>query len=428
MKKPKVLMLGWEFPPIINGGLGVACLGLSKALSEHADLTMIIPRSSADFRVNNVELIGLNNLDIEGFKHSGSGILYEGFSKVNEIATDILPYKSSSYDLEILSEEKRKKIIHKQEIDRLKNIFKSGELYGDDVRDKVMEFARQAKLIALSKDFDVIHCHDWMTFPAGVEIQAMTGKPLILHVHSLEYDRAGASSRSWVYELERWAMEQANVIIPVSQYTGNVAQYHYGVDPGKIFPIHNGTEYVKAFREKKSFPENLVLFLGRLTEQKGPEFFLEIADRVVKNDNKVRFVMAGTGDRLKKLIETGAFRQLGNKVHFTGFLNKEKVHKLYALSDVYCMPSVSEPFGLSALEAAQFGVPCVISKQSGVAEVLNGSLKADYWDVFKMGDHISSVLENKRLKNKLVKEAFKNLEECTWEKAALKVRHVYDAV
>ncbi|WMJ73197.1 glycosyltransferase [Cytophagaceae bacterium ABcell3] len=432
MRKPKVLMLGWEFPPVINGGLGVACLGLSRALSAYADLTVILPKSSPDFRVNNVELIGLNNLDVDELRRSSSSsVLYQGFSeKVSEIPVDVLPYSSTLYDT-LVTQEKMKALQEDVEtVDnvRLKNIFKSGELYGADVHEKVYEFARQAKLLAAQKDFDVIHCHDWMTIPAGLEVQAMTGKPLVLHVHSLEYDRAGAHSRSWVYEIERLGMHSADMVIPVSYYTGSIAQHHYGVDPAKIVAIHNGTDPVVPFKAEKHFPEDLVLFLGRITEQKGPEFFLEVADQVVKTNPNVRFVMAGTGDRLKSLIEGGAYRQIGHKFHFTGFLNKEKVHNLYAMSDVYCMPSVSEPFGLSALEAAQFGVPCVISKQSGVAEVLNGSLKADFWDVKKMGEHISSLLEDKSLKESLIKEANKNLLDCTWEKAAEKVRHVYDYV
>jgi len=178
----------------------------------------------------------------------------------------------------------------------------------------------------------------------------------------------------------------------------------------------------------KDFPEKLILFLGRITGQKGPQYFLDIASKVIEHVPNVRFVMAGTGDRLRSLIETGAYKQIGNKFHFTGFLNKEKVQKLLSIADVYCMPSVSEPFGLSALEAAQFGIPCVISKQSGVSEVLYGALKADFWDVDKMAGHIISLLQNETLKETVIRDAFNDLENLTWDKAAEKVAGIYSKV
>jgi glycogen(starch) synthase len=293
---------------------------------------------------------------------------------------------------------------------------------------KVSEFAKYATRLAKGKEFDIIHCHDWMTFLAGIEIKSVTKKPLVLHVHSLEYDRAGPESQGWVYQLERWAMNYADIIIPVSQYTGSIAQNHYGVNPSKIFPVHNGADPVHVFYNKKDFPEKLILFLGRVTGQKGPQYFLDIAAKVIQHVPNVRFVMAGTGDQLKGLIETGAYKNIGTKFHFTGFLHKEKVHKLFAIADVYCMPSVSEPFGLSALEAAQFGIPCVISKQSGVSEVLFGALKADFWDVDKMASHIISLLQNDALREAVIKDAYNDLQMCTWEKAAQKVNEVYHKI
>lgn len=422
MKKPKILMLGWEFPPIINGGLGVACLGLCKALAKYADLTMIIPKSDPAFRVENVDLVGLNNMDIEKLRKVEKSRYYEEFAKVHEVEANISPYETvggSSFDV------MKGKTGMDFKIEGNFNIFQMGDLYGDDVIGKVIEYAKYTARIAAGKDFDVIHCHDWMTFLAGIEIKALTGKPLVLHVHSLDYDRGGPESRGWVYEIERWAMHYADIVIPVSRYTGSIAQGHYDVDPSKIFPVHNGADPVHVFHDTKDFPEKLILFLGRVTGQKGPQYFLDIASRVIEHVPNVRFVMAGTGDRLRNLIESGAYKQIGNKFHFTGFLNKEKVHKLLSIADVYCMPSVSEPFGLSALEAAQFGIPCVISKQSGVSEVLFGALKADFWDVDKMAGHIISLLQNESLREAVIKNAFQDLENCTWEKAAEKVADLY---
>ncbi|MFN6946020.1 MAG: glycosyltransferase family 4 protein [Cytophagaceae bacterium] len=425
MKKPKVLMLGWEFPPIINGGLGVACLGLSKALSEHAELSMILPKTDPDFMVNQVELIGLNNVEIENLKKVETGKFYEKYvQEVETIETEMLPYggKSTKGKYEILSENE---IENDYDLNSGLNIFKFGDLYGEDIMYKVVEYAKYATRIAANKKFDIIHCHDWMTFIAGMEIKHLTGKPLIVHIHSLEFDRGGPESFNWVYDIEKQAMHYADFVIPVSEYTGSIAESHYGVPANKIYPVHNGADPVHVFHDIKDFPEKLILFLGRVTGQKGPQFFLDIAAKVIEHAPDVRFVMAGTGDKLKALIETGAYKMIGNKFHFTGFLNKEKVHKLLSIADVYCMPSVSEPFGLSALEAAQFGVPCVISKQSGVSEVLYGALKADYWDVNKMASHIISLLQNDSLRQTVIRDAFNDLQACTWERAAEKVNDIY---
>ncbi len=418
-------MLGWEFPPIINGGLGVACLGLSKALSQYVDLKVLLPKSDPSFFVDNVELIGLNNIDIEQYKKISTTEKYQEFAtSIEEIETNINPYESYRTDTEILTS---RTLSRKNSIEN-RNGFKIENLYGEDVVSKVTEFSQYAAAYAETIDFDVVHCHDWMTFLAGIEIKARTNTPLVLHVHSLEYDRSGPESQGWVYQLERRAMHYADLIIPVSHYTGAIAQNHYDIPSGKVFPVHNGADPVLVYRDKKDFPEKLILFLGRVTGQKGPQYFLDIAAKVIQHVPNVRFVMAGTGDQLKGLIENGAYKNIGTKFHFTGFLNKEKVHKLFSIADVYCMPSVSEPFGLSALEAAQFGIPCVISKQSGVSEVLFGALKADFWDVDKMASHIISLLQNPTLRDSVVKDAFHDLQSCTWEKAADQVKEIYKKV
>jgi glycosyltransferase involved in cell wall biosynthesis len=304
-------------------------------------------------------------------------------------------------------------------------LFKMGELYGSDLGAKVVEFSKVCAKLAMMQDFDVVHAHDWMTFLAGVEVKKATGKPLVVHVHASQYDRAGADARGWIFELEKFGMEQADRVIPVSRYTGKIVAGHYGIDPAKIRPVHNGADPVEVFQTRKKFPEKLVLFLGRLTAQKGPEFFLEIAARVLDANPDVRFVMAGTGEKLRPLIESGAFRGLGGHFHFTGFLTKEKVNELLSMTDIYCMPSVSEPFGLSALEAAQFGIPAVISKQSGVAEVLKGALKADFWDVPLMAKHINDLLGDADLRARIVQQAQADMAAATWDAAAAKVVEIY---
>lgn len=425
MKRMRVLKLGWEFPPLINGGLGVACLGLSKALAKHVDLTVVVPRSSPEADFKDFELRGLNDLSLDQIRKVESKYTYESFAQVRNVPIFLDPYDTSGTSLDILEKTEGGEVKFSETTRVQLDSFKIGELYGPDLGNKVIEFSKVAAKLALLEDFDVIHAHDWMTFLAGVEVKKATGKPLVVQIHATQYDRAGADARGWIYDLEKYGMEQADRVIPVSRYTGEIVTGHYGIDPAKVRPVHNGADPVDVFVTKKKFPEKLVLFLGRLTAQKGPEFFLEIASKVLEKNRDVRFVVAGTGEKLRPLIETGAFRGLGGHFHFTGFLNKEKVNDLLSMTDVYCMPSVSEPFGLSALEAAQFGIPAVISKQSGVAEVLKGALVADFWDVDLMAKHISDLLTDDELRANVVEQAEKDIAAATWDAAAVKVFDIY---
>lgn len=425
MKRLRVLKLGWEFPPLINGGLGVACLGLSKALSKSVDLTVVVPKSAPDASFEGFDLRGLNELSIEQLRKVEGKYQYESFAQVRNVPIFLDPYDTSGTSLDILERTPGGEVTFSETTRQQLDSFKIGELYGPDLGNKVVEFSKIAAKLALLEDFDIIHAHDWMTFLAGVEVKKATGKPLVVHLHASQYDRAGADARGWIYDIEKYGMEEADRVIPVSRYTGEIVIGHYGIDPKKVRPVHNGADPVDVFVTKKKFPEKLVLFLGRLTAQKGPEFFLEIASKVLEKNRDVRFVVAGTGEKLRPLIETGAFRGLGGHFHFTGFLNKEKVNDLLSMTDVYCMPSVSEPFGLSALEAAQFGIPAVISKQSGVAEVLKGALVADFWDVDLMAKHISDLLTDEELREKVVEQAKLDIAASTWDAAAAKVVDIY---
>ena len=428
MKRLRVLKLGWEFPPLINGGLGVACLGLSKALAKHVDLTVIVPKSAPDTSFEGFDVRGLNQLSIDQLKTVEGKYRYESFAQVRNVPIFLDPYETGDTSTAVLERTPGGEVAFSETTRKQLDSFKIGELYGPDLGNKVIEFSKVAAKLALLEEFDVIHAHDWMTFLAGVEVKKATGKPLVVHLHASQYDRAGADARGWIYDLEKYGMEQADRVIPVSHYTGEIVIGHYGIDPKKVRPVHNGADPVDAFVTKKKFPEKLVLFLGRLTAQKGPEFFLEIATKVLEQNRDVRFVVAGTGEKLRPLIETGAFRGLGGHFHFTGFLNKEKVNDLLSMTDVYCMPSVSEPFGLSALEAAQFGIPAVISRQSGVAEVLKGALVADYWDVELMAKHINDLLTDDEMRARVVEQAEKDIAASTWDAAAAKVLEIYREV
>lgn len=443
VKRPRVLKLGWEFPPLINGGLGVACLGLSRALAKHADLRVVVPRAAPEVKYDGFRLTGLNNLGAKDLRPTEDKYRYESFAEIKRVPIPLDPYASDETKVEKVSREPdalRKpnnlcepdepqepddEIPLSQTTKNQLEIFKKGDLYGGDLGAKVIEFSKVAAQLAMKWDFDIIHAHDWITFLAGIEVKKATGKPLVVHVHASQYDRAGADDRGWIYEIEKYGMQEADRVIPVSRYTGEICAGHYGINRRKIRPIHNGADPVRVFQTEKAFPEKLVLFLGRLTAQKGPEFFLEIAGKVLKSNKNVRFVMAGTGERLKPLLESSAFRGLGGRMHVTGFLNKDKVNELLSMTDVYCMPSVSEPFGLSALEAAQFGIPAVISRQSGVAEVLKGALTSDYWDTDRMAGHINALLTDDQLREQIVKQAASDIQASTWDAAAEKVVAVY---
>jgi glycogen synthase len=422
---PKVLMLGWEFPPVINGGLGVACHDLCIALAKHANVTMIIPKSNPDFVVKNLELIGLNTIDAKTLRNIGHADSYKKIKQVHFIMSDLNPYYNSpngnNGNANVSSQYIKKVQVGNDTFD----IFSIDDLYGGNVIEKVTVFGKLAAKLACSMDFDIIHAHDWMTMIAGMEIKAQTGKPLVVHIHSLEVDRGGPHSKGWVYQMEKKGMETADVLMPVSDFTGNIIREYYHIDPAKIFTIHNGIRPVTPFKSEKLFKEKMVLFVGRLTRQKGPEYFLEIAERVVKADPEVRFVMAGTGEYFNQLLEKAAQKGIAHRFHLTGFLNLDKVRTLLSIADVYVMPSVSEPFGLSAVEAVQFGIPSVISKQSGVAEVLKGALKFDFWDINRASNYILSLLHDDVLVEKIREDAFKDLESISWDKSAARVLEGY---
>lgn len=441
----KVLMLGWEFPPLINGGLGIACLGLGRAMAQQVELSFILPKVDPAFLVEQLELIGLNHLDDRAIDRDRMEKSLADIANVKwiegEVASRLLPYQLEEIEraagrgeiTKTTVEKTKKTLAGEKVIDRLKAVglderlamFRDDTLYGEDVGERVWAYAQVAASLAEDMDFDIVHAHDWMTFVAGMEIKKRTGKPLVLHVHSLNYDRGGPDARGWIFEIEQNAMQAADLVIPVSRYTGTICTGHYGVDPAKVHFVHNGADPVDTYRSESPFKDGLVLFLGRLTGQKGPRFFLEIAAKVLEKNPNVAFVMAGTGEKMAELIEYGAFKDVGDRLHFTGFLNKEKVNKLLSMTDVYCMPSVSEPFGLSAIEAAQYGIPAVISKQSGVAEVMTHARNADFWDVDLMASHISDLLTDPEAREEAIQYSLEDQKNCTWEAATERIIELY---
>jgi glycosyltransferase involved in cell wall biosynthesis len=277
----------------------------------------------------------------------------------------------------------------------------------------------------------VIHAHDWLTYPAGIAAKSVSGKPLVVHMHATEFDRSGKNVNQNVYDIERKGMEEADRVITVSDLTKKIVIENYGIDPSKIYTVHNAVEPTedKDFGNiRKNVKEKVVTFLGRITFQKGPDYFIEAANKILQKDENVRFVMAGTGDMMNKMIKRVAELKIGTKFHFTGFLKGEEVNRMFAMSDVYVMPSVSEPFGISPLEAMRSNVPVVISKQSGVSEILKHALKVDFWDVDALADSIYGLLNYKGLSSMFISHGKEEVDNLKWENAAFKVKEVYETV
>lgn len=399
----RVLMFGWEFPPHSSGGLGTACYGLTKGLTnQDTDVTFILPSTAK----------------IEKSKAHVKLIVAENIKevKIKQVDSLLVPYiNSETYG-------KRYHRFSKS---------KSSSIYGNDLYEEVQRYAQQAALIAREELHDIIHCHDWMTYPAGIEAKKVSGKPLVIHVHATEFDRTGDNPNQYVYDIEKKGMEEADHIMSVSQFTKNKIIKHYDINPEKITVVHNAVEfnenrYDNSFKLKDNEP--LVLFLGRITLQKGPDYFLYAAKRVLEIMPHVKFVIAGNGDMEGFIIEKAAEMGIADRVLFTGFLSGKDVDRIYSMADLYVMPSISEPFGITPLEAMRNNTPVLISKQSGVSEVLTHALKVDFWDTEKMANQIIGVLRYKQLHQCLQENGAKEITKFDWNIPARKCIDVYDKV
>lgn len=424
MRKPKILMLGWEFPPSISGGLGVACYGLCKALAKECDIHLILPKAAPGIILPGVNIIDLSTLEIKEFFTKKELLSLTKVIKEEKVQFNISPYPSSpsNYTSEQTYKVEKERTT---DIQQIKTGLKERDLYGLNTYEKIAYYSDIVVKVAGQIEFDVIHAHDWITFQAGIKLKEKFKKPFLIHIHSLNYDRLGPDEKGRVYDIEKKAMWLADRIIAVSNYTASIITDHYKIRRNKITVVHNGIDPVKAFKTDKKFPEKLVLFMGRITLQKGPEYFLETAYKVLQKYSNVRFAIAGAGDKLKQMIKDGAYREVGNKLHYTGFLERTEVHSLLSMTDVYCMPSLSEPFGLAAVEAVQFGIPVVITNRSGAAEVLSSALTADFWDTEKMSEMIVRLLTDNAFYTSKVKQGKKDLKHITWDISAEKVVKLY---
>jgi glycosyltransferase involved in cell wall biosynthesis len=423
-------MLGWEYPPLFSGGLGIATQGIVKSLRHRASVTLILPSGGEALDLSNVRVIGLHCISQEEVDLDAVADSLLGYAAaIHRLPLGLSPYQFENEALWSRGSWQSRGIESAgQRLEAVHSIFADANPYGGDFHRKVQLYTLLVTQLASRIDFDIIHAHDWITFAAGLIIRERSGKPLVVHVHSLETDRAGAHTRNQIYSIERDALNQADAIVAVSQYTKLQMCRHYGIPPTRIDVVHNGIDPAVKPRSNHVLRDKYVVFLGRLTYQKGPEFLLETAEKVVRVFPRVKFVVAGTGDEFAHLLETSAYKKLGNKFIFAGFLSKQRVDDLLSVADVYFMPSVSEPFGITALEAVQHQVPTVLSSQSGAAEVIQASLHADFWDTDKYANYIHALLRYHKLGKVLSDQASAGLATLTWDHTAEKLTDLYKRV
>ncbi len=423
----KVLMFGWEFPPHISGGLGTACYGLTKGLaSTGTEVLFVMPSASGDEDQESVRIINASDVEL---RESLSDL--ERFTekvRFMKIDSNLVPYLDPVEFKKMISEdmEGRREWFRVHYGDK----YKFSGKYGANLMEEVARYALIAGEIAIENSFDVIHAHDWLTYLAGITAKRFSGKPLVVHVHATEYDRSGTNINTQVYDIERAGMEAADKVITVSNLTRNIVINKYGIEPSKVVTVHNAVDFqnFEQLEVERGVNDKIVTFLGRITFQKGPEYFIEAAAKVLSRYPDVRFVMAGSGDMLNRSIRRVARLGIAHRFHFTGFLKGDDVKRMFAHSDVYVMPSVSEPFGISPLEAMRSNVPAIISKQSGVAEVLKHAIKVDFWDIDAMADAIYSLLTYPAISKMAVRCGLDEVNALRWEHAAEQINSIYNEV
>ncbi len=458
----KVLMLGWEYPPHISGGLGTACEGLSTALARlGVRIDFAVPHLFGGEQAPHMNLVD----SCRGKKRVGSDASEIALDRQVEavalaqnitafrVPSYLQPYTSPQSFASFLREKGASRFFERSlpeaertlDLGTLAQLFlpqmqklfprdsrqKSVERYSGDLFGEVARYTEDLISLMAHGRFDVIHAHDWLTYPAGVALRELTGRPLIAHVHSLEYDRSGSGGNERILQIERMGLESADAVVTVSYYTRNLVHKLHGIPNERIFVVHNGVyakEVVQSYRAERRWPSKIVLFLGRITLQKGPDYFVEAAAHVLRHEPDVLFVMAGTGDMLPRMMHR--VRELGidRSFVFPGFLRGQEVEQVFSTADLYVMPSVSEPFGISALEAISFDTPVIISKQSGVSEVLRHALKADFWDVHRLADLIVNALRHDELRADLVGMAREELRRVRWDAAAVKTLDLYGSL
>ncbi len=413
-------MFGWEFPPHILGGLGTASYGLTRGMATQPDMdiTFVIPKPWGDEDQSFLKIIGACNTPVV-WKDVNWDYVSERLSKYMD------PQEYYNMRDHIYADFRH---LYTNDLGCIEF---SGK-YPDNLLEEINNYSIVAGVIARTHDYDIIHSHDWLTYPAGIHAKNILGKPLVIHVHATDFDRSRGNVNPQVYQMEKNGMDYADHIICVSNLTRQTVIEKYHQDPAKVTTVHNAVEplspEIVAINPEKGTKDKVVTFLGRITMQKGPEYFVEAAARVLERANHIRFVMAGSGDMMEKMINLAASKGISDRFHFTGFLKGKQVYEMLKRSDVYVMPSVSEPFGISPLEAMQCNIPTIISKQSGCAEILSKAIKTDYWDVEAMADAIYSICTYDAMSEFLSKEGKAEVDNIKWEYAGQKVRDIYNSL
>jgi len=423
----RVLMFGWEFPPHIAGGLGTACYGLTKGLAQNGvDVTFVMPKASGDEEKDFLKIISADNVVIDS-RYSEFYSLNKDVSFI-EVNSKLVPYIGMDDYFNVVSQMESGVFETWREGIQRKYNFSGG--YGPNLMQEIERYAMVAAEIARQEEFDIIHAHDWLTYKAGIAAKQVSGKPLVVHIHATEFDRSSEGHRnSIVYGIEHYGMNSADMVCAVSDLTRNIVIEKYGVPAERVVTLHNAVEpKTTTVVRKKNVKEKIVTFLGRVTFQKGPEYFVETAKKVLEKDDNVRFVLAGDGDIMQQVITRVAELGIADKFHFTGFLRGSDIDQMFGMSDVYVMPSISEPFGISPLEAMRAEVPVVISKQSGVSEVLKYAIKVDFWDIDATADAIYGLLHYPSLAKMLSENGKAEVDNLKWESVAAKLKRIYESV
>ncbi len=465
----RILMLGWEFPPYIAGGLGVACYGLTRALDRLGhEVVFVLPKPVDRAHSSHVTMLspdganrvvgaragvpdagvigpggitfGSEGMQIWGFQRAELRSVpasfrspYPDFDQAKFIALSATTGAALKPGAGLPAGEAGEEAPAGDPAPGAMGAGGgtgaavigdgggAGVGYGGDLVGDSERYARLVVSMTRRERFDVVHAHDWLTYPAGIALSKVSGRPLVVHVHSTEFDRAGTNVNQRVYDIERAGMHAADRVVAVSQFTKSICVRRYAVAPNKIDVVYNGIEREAQQPSPDSRIEagdRIVLFLGRITMQKGPEYFIAAAKRVLEKVQDVKFVLAGSGDMALRMIELAASMGIGHKVLFTGFLRGRDVDRVYDMADCYVMPSVSEPFGLAALEAISHDVPVILSKTSGASEVLTHVLKVDFWDIDEMANKIVAVLRHPPLSQTLRQHGAFELHRLTWDGAA----------
>ncbi len=432
----KILMFTWEFPPLISGGMGMACYGMIKSLLKlGVEVDLVLPTKELVYfplvQVEDVDLLPVVYIDPvrqkefsqiqfvtiqEKMEYMGMTVHPETYLQMAEIQ-NFRAMKTFTTEEHIETVEKEKVW---QDV--------ALHLIGDeDLFQKVQEFTFRAEKIAKALKYDVIHCHDWLTYPAGMIAKNISEKPLVVHIHATEFDRSGGTGDERIHKIEHAGMLYADRVIAVSKYTSQMIMSRYRVDTLKIRIIHNAytIDDEVDYKRRRLFTGPTILFLGRITLQKGPDYFLEVAERVLQSHPEARFIMAGSGDMARKMLRKSASMRLKNRFLFAGFLNREQVEKILSASDIYMLPSVSEPFGIAPLEAMAYEVTAIISRQAGVAEVVNNAFKIDFWDIDRMTETLNYLLDNPDVCEEMGRKGKIEVHQIEWDAAAVKINKVY---